>query len=87
MRGFALGLSISIAFIAGCVASSSRIGLSQAKATAVIEQRWAYFCFDATSTEDLNYKANAAGLRGWEMVSGNGPTDKGSTWCFRQPRP
>jgi len=88
MRGFLIGLSVSIAFIGGCVAGASRWAVSPAKASYVIEQRWAYFCFQDSNVDDVNYKANAAGARGWELVaaanSGNG---NDAIWCFRQPRP
>jgi hypothetical protein len=53
----------------------------------VEEQRWAYFCFDASTADDVHFKANAAGARGWEMVSGVSNGDGDMVWCFRQPRP
>jgi len=88
MRGFLIGLSISVAFIVGCVASSTRFGVSRAEAAAVVEQRWSYFCFQASSVDDVSFKANAAGMRGWEMVTAtpNSANDQ-MVWCFRQPRP
>ena len=85
-RQVLVGLAVSVVFVAGCVAGSTGLGVPKAKAAAVVEQRWSYFCFDAASTEDVHVKANAAGARGWEMVSAI-PTSAGSTWCFRQPRP
>ena len=88
MRGFLIGLSLSLAFIVGCVASSTRYGVPKAEAAAVVEQRWSYFCFETSSIEDVNFKANAAGMRGWEMVASTAPSGGGqSQWCFRQPRP
>jgi hypothetical protein len=87
MRQFLLGLGVCAVFGAGCVAGASNLGVSKAKAAYVEEQRWAYFCFDATSAEDVHFKANAAGARGWEMVSGVSSVEGNSTWCFRQPRP
>lgn len=86
MRPFLLGLVITAVFAAGCMAGASSLGVPKAQAARVEEQRWSYFCFDASGTEDLHTKANAAGARGWEMVSGV-PTPSGTTWCFRQPRP
>jgi len=86
MRQLLLGLGATAVFAAGCVAGASNLAVPKAKAAYVEEQRWAYFCFDASSAEDVHFKANAAGARGWEMVSGaNGPS--GMVWCFRQPRP
>jgi hypothetical protein len=87
MRQFLLGLSLSAVFIAGCVAGASNLAVPKARAAYVEEQRWAYFCFDAASADDVHYKANAAGARGWEMVSGATSAEGQTTWCFRQPRP
>ena len=87
MRGFLIGLSISLAFVVGCVASSSRYGVPKAEAAAVVEQRWSYFCFEASSVDDLSFKANAAGLRGWDMVTSTAKDDGQLVSCFRQPRP
>jgi hypothetical protein len=87
MRQFLLGLSVSAVFIAGCVAGASNLAVPKARAAYVEEQRWAYFCFDASSADDVHYKANAAGARGWEMVSAASNGDGATTWCFRQPRP
>jgi hypothetical protein len=87
MRQFLLGLSVSAVFVAGCVAGASSIAVPRARAAYVEEQRWAYFCFDASSADDVHYKANAAGARGWEMVSAGQGDDGQTIWCFRQPRP
>jgi len=87
MRGFLIGLSISLAFIVGCAVSSTRYGVPKAQAQAVVEQRWSYFCFEAASVDDVNFKANAAGMRGWELVASNTASSGQMVWCFRQPRP
>jgi hypothetical protein len=87
MRGFLLGVSISIAFVVGCVAGSSEFVVPRAEAAHVTEQRWAYFCFGADSVDDVHFKANAAGMRGWEMVAAATNSDGTPIWCFRQPRP
>ncbi|HEY5958726.1 MAG TPA: hypothetical protein VIV60_19330 [Polyangiaceae bacterium] len=82
------GLSISLAFIVGFVSGASKFVLPEAKASFVVEQRWAYFCFQDGNPDGVNFKANAAGARGWELVAASG--DKNGTdpiWCFRQPRP
>lgn len=86
MRGFLIGLSISLAFIVGCVAGSTRYGVPKAEA-AVVEQRWSYFCFEASKVDDVSFKANAAGMRGWEMASATTNAEDQTIWCFRQPRP
>jgi hypothetical protein len=87
MRKFLLGLGVSAVFGAGCVAGASNFAVPRASAAYVEEQRWAYFCFDASTADDVHFKANAAGARGWEMVSGASNADGEIIWCFRQPRP
>ena len=87
MRGFWIGLSISLSLIVGCVAGSTGYGVPKAEAAAVVEQRWSYFCFEASSVDDVSFKANAAGMRGWEMASATTGANGQSIWCFRQPRP
>jgi len=88
MRGFLFGLLVSLAFIGGCVAGASRYIVPPASASYVQEQRWAYFCFQGSNVDDVNFKANAAGARGWEMVAAGGLSDgSANIWCFRQPRP
>lgn len=87
MRGFLIGLSVSLAFIVGCVTGSSRYGVPKAQAAAVVEQRWSYFCFEASTVDDVSFKANAAGMRGWEMASATNTANDQTIWCFRQPRP
>ncbi len=86
MRGFVIGLGVSLTFILGCATGASSYGVRRAQA-AVVEQRWAYFCFDANTVDDVNVKANAAGMRGWELVTSSINTSGQSVWCFRQPRP
>jgi len=87
MRQFLLGLGASAIFGVGCVAGASNFVVPKAKAAYVEEQRWAYFCFDASTADDVHFKANAAGARGWEMVSAATNSDGEVIWCFRQPRP
>ncbi len=87
MRHILLGVGLSAVFVAGCVAGASGLGVPRAKAAEGETQRFAYFCFDATSTEDLHEKANQAGARGWQMVSGAAKDGGGTVWCFRQARP
>lgn len=87
MRKLLLGLGIFAVFAAGCAAGASSWTISKASAARSAEQRWAYFCFDADSAEDVHTKANAAGARGWEMVTA-APNGAGQIiWCFRQLQP
>lgn len=87
MRKSLVGLSVALAFVVGCVASSTRYGVPKAEAAAVVEQRWSYFCLEANGVDDLNFKANAAGMRGWELVTSTAQSDQRIACCFRQPRP
>jgi hypothetical protein len=90
MRQFLLGLGGCALFVAGCVAGASSLAVPKARAapTTGEEQHFAYFCFDAASAEDIHEKANAAGARGWQMVSGVARADgQGMVWCFKQARP
>ena len=88
MRGFLLGLSISLAFIVGCVAGSRQLVLTDAKAGhEVVEQRWRYQCLDVQNLDNLKAKADGLGKLGWEMVTAIPLSDARSFWCFRQPQP
>ena len=87
MRQFLLGLGASAIFGVGCVAGASNFAVPKAKAASVDDQRWAYFCFDASTADDVHFKANAAGAKGWEMVSAASNANGEVIWCFRQPRP
>lgn len=89
MKGFLLGLSVSLAFIVGCIAGSSRAVVPPAKASYVVEQRWEYFCFAEDRADKVNERANAAGARGWELVAAAAPAsgEGDPVWCFRLPRP
>jgi len=86
-RQLLVGLGLCAVFVAGCVAGASNLAEPKARAAYAEGQRWAYFCFDAASADDIHSKANAAGARGWEMVSGVSNPGGGGTWCFRQLKP
>jgi len=88
MRGFLLGLSVSFAFVAGCVAGSTQLALTQAKAGhEVVEQRWRYQCLEVENVDNLKAKADGLGKLGWEMVTAVPLPEHRSIWCFRQPQP
>ena len=89
MRQFLLGLTISIAFIAGCVASQlAQIVIPPARAGAPT-QRWEYFCerdTDGPWTPEGIAKLNSAGREGWEFVqqlAGSGGIR--DVYCFKRP--
>lgn len=80
MRGFLIGLSVSVAFIVGCAASRF-VPPANAQSAG---PRWDYFCFAGYDAEGVMEKARAAGSQGWEL-SGVGAANRGSTWCFKRP--
>ncbi len=84
MRQLLIGLSVTAIFAAGCVAGASRWGVPRAEARE--DQRWAYFCFEAGTANEIHTKANAAGARGWELVSSATNAAGSVIWCFRQPK-
>lgn len=71
MRQFMYGLSVSLAFIAGCVASQlSHFVVPPARAGTSV-QRWEYFCVGQLgnhANDDVKAKLNALGQEGWELV-------------------
>ncbi len=82
MKGLALGLSLSVAFILGCAAAP--IIVPRMSAQEPVGQRWAHLCLQARSAEQLTALANQAGAQGWEMV-GVGATDSTTEACFKHP--
>ncbi len=83
MRGFLMGLSVSAAFVLGCVASHFVVPPANAQSVA----RWDYFCFEGAYAGDVQTKAKKAGLEGWEMSGAAVPAQEESTWCFKRPLP
>jgi hypothetical protein len=86
MRRFLAGLSILVACAVSYVVGASSHGLARAEA-AILAARWSYLCVDANGVDDLLLKANAAGMRGWEMVGSGSNGSGGTSWCFKQARP
>ena len=67
MRGFWLGLSLSVAFILGCVSAPMIVPQTRAQQEAT---RWVYLCFGAEAATEVQERANEVGARGWEMHPG-----------------
>jgi len=96
MRGFLLGLSLSVAFILGCVTSQLSHTLVIPPAQAGEQHtKWSYMCGEFEKVERLHEVANKAGLEGWELVGGSGmgrapalgqPGER-HIWCFKRPLP
>ncbi len=79
MKGFALGLSLSIAFILGCAAAPLIVPRMSAQQQAAGVQRWDYKCDEVRwrrATETLQ----EFGQEGWELV-----TSEQGTYCFKRP--
>lgn len=77
MRGFALGLSLSMAFVIGCL--SARFVVPAARAQGV--RRWEHFCFSSGSLEQLQSRLDEAGSEGWELATGFGRFEA----CMKRP--
>ncbi len=88
MRGFLVGISVSVAFIAGALFAGVFNGhlVSTASAAPKAGREWGYLCIQEGNVDQVAYKANAAGARGWEMVSASQSETGEPIWCFRQPR-
>jgi hypothetical protein len=95
MRGFVVGLSISVAFILGCVAAPLVVPPLSAQQTEQGVQRWEYVCMDllaggggtGAKARQATEGFNRLGAEGWEFV---GPPAGGSGWhssvsCFKRP--
>jgi hypothetical protein len=93
MRGFLLGLSISVAFIAGAV--FSQVITSSAHAQGARRLKWEYYCVDRLrdGPEALMESFAAGGLKGWELaaageyapLAGAGDAGRPVVWCFKRP--
>lgn len=81
MRGFALGLSLSVAFIIGCLAGPHLTPSADAQA----RQTYRYACIEGHRDElQLSRLLDAQGRMGRELVAvGSVPSAEGSQWCFR----
>lgn len=80
MKGFALGLSLSIAFILGCAAAPLIVPRMSAQQQAAGIQRWEYECVGHAANRGVNAEVTAMGQQGWEAVS-----FIGGVTCFKRP--
>ena len=87
MRGFSLGLSLSIAFILGCVSAPLIVPPLSAQQVAQGVQRWEYAC-RPTSMETMPAidlavtQFNTLGAEGWELVFA---APRSVVACFKRP--
>ncbi len=84
MRGFLLGLSLSVAFVLGCVAAPLIVPPLSAQQAAAGVQRWENMCADVDSSSQsaINDVLARFGSEGWELVNG----DRGrQNYCFKRP--
>jgi hypothetical protein len=85
MRQFLLGLSISVAFILGCVTAQHVPGVAMPSASATTSaytgQRWEYICETiGGSVRGATDVLNQFGAEGWELAT---PVD--GVACFKRP--
>ena len=81
MKGFALGLSLSIAFILGCAAAPFVVPRMSAQQQAAGVQRWEYACLNQRSYQADVGQLNEMGAQGWEMAPSRGTSE----FCFKRP--
>jgi hypothetical protein len=89
MRQFLVGLSISVAFIVGCVTAQHLPGAAVPTASAYAGQRWEYKCQDwpvlpangQDSAQRVTEMFNQLGAEGFELVT---PTPLGGMACFKR---
>ena len=82
MRGFALGLSWSLAFIIGCLAGPHLTPSAEAQTRPTFR----YTCMDGrANTERLTRLIDAQGQLGRELIAVAARADDpaGHQWCFR----
>ncbi len=96
MRNLVLGLSLSVAFIIGCLAGPAirprvvpparAAKAPPAAKPAKAMSKWEYACFQVGPyPKEINRWGNKAGLSGWEMIS-SAYTGKNrqTIWCFKR---
>lgn len=78
MKQFVLGLSVSFAFIAGCIAATiaQSSAVPSARATPQGVTRWEYQCTNAWKSAVDEF--NVLGAQGWELVGSDAS-------CFKRP--
>ena len=81
MRNLILGLSLSVAFIVGCLARPLIVPPVRAGTN---PQKWEYKCFTENDPEDAEKKANLVGRHGWEMAA---TMSYRTVWCFKRRLP
>jgi len=91
MKGFALGLSLSLAFILGCVAAPALVPHLDAQPTSAQPAppnapRWEMQCADyehMNSAASLTRLGDQAGANGWELAW---VVENRAVVCFKRPR-
>lgn len=79
MKGFALGLSLSLAFILGCVSAPLIIPRLSAQNPPEVT-RWEYLCDSHFSGRGRAAFLEQSGGEGWELVALNG-----AELCLKRP--
>jgi len=86
MRGFALGLSLSVAFVIGCVSSQAL----QPRVTAQpppgpTARRWTYVCESSVRLGRLQQWMNERGAEGYEAAASAGADGARVVICMKRP--
>lgn len=92
MRQFLLGLSISVAFILGCVTAQHVPELGMPTASAYEGQRWDYTCTEwpapslkqDKTLRSLEGHLDELGASGWELAPI--PSGNATFLCFKRPQ-
>ena len=90
MKNLILGLSLSVAFILGCVygsATTQPTPTALARAGGYTGVKWEYKCFSSGNTEDTQSASNKLGAAGFELVAAGNRYAHESIWCFKRRLP
>ncbi|MBX3246042.1 MAG: hypothetical protein KF901_02540 [Myxococcales bacterium] len=79
MKGFALGLSISLAFILGCVSAPLIVARLSAQ-NPPHTPRWEYSCDSVRTIGSMRALLARVGPEGWELAAVDG-----ALFCFKRP--
>jgi len=79
MKGFALGLSISLAFILGCVSAPLIVPRLSAQ-NPPNTPRWENYCDTAGTRGSMRELLARTGPEGWELAAVDG-----ALFCFKRP--
>lgn len=95
MRRIVLALSLTVAFLVGCLTATvaTQLVVPPIKA-GTNPQKWEYTCISNKQKGNIIQNSNELGNQGWEMVAASGSLENGSglakaylLYCFKRPLP